>query len=429
MYKNKITQWGLDKNNKRSETMAMVRKRTERAAFGKESCFKVRGRVVSPEELDRYLKRARVVTAEMVRAHSASTPRGLECFTPLEVPGSPTTPEVFSKPESILIKLGDHITGSFEAGTWTTGSREEACESIKDSDGASAALGDLITYTRLACDFFEDAKADEGGRMLAALAAGISKIVLAELPAFWSRLFIFIIGTRNWGNFEIVQSILRQFSNMAAVLLPEIHPIRQICQHLASLEPGPCINLSTLAFQSATDRFEGILGLTHYTTVRYRFNCIWARADDSEQEELALRKFLARYVAVRGGHDATSLKLNLAIAECLLAQEKWTEAEGMASDCVAHAFRIESPYSKANQHKSLYFLARAQSRLGKIDLAETSFWQVIEMAASTWGWNDAETIRSLVKLERHFKYWGKETSAAEIRRKIREAVESMDVFV
>ena len=429
MYKNKITQWGLDKNNKKTEIMAMVRKRSKRAAFGKESRFKVRGRVVNPEELDRYLKRARVTAAEIVQAHSASMPPGLECFTPSEVPGSPTTPEVFSKPESILVKIGDHITGLFEAGTWTPGSGEEPCENIKYSQASSIALTNLIAYARLACDFFEDAKAEEGGRMLAAIVAGIGGIVLAELTKFWTYLFRFIIFTSSRGKFEIVQIILRQFSNMAAALLPEMHPIRQICHHLASLEPGPCTNLAVLAIQSAAHRFEGILGLSHYTTVRYRIDYIRARYPEGRDSESALRNFLARYVAVRAGHDAKSMALSLEIADCLVNQGRYTEAEGMVNDCVTRALEIETRYSVSNKCKSLYLLARVQSGLGKMDLAETSFWQAIELNASTWGWTDADTIYYLWKLERQFKRWGKETSAADIRRKIREVVESMDVIV
>jgi hypothetical protein len=43
MYKDRIKKWGLDKKNKERDMVAILRKKTERDAVGKESSFRVRG--------------------------------------------------------------------------------------------------------------------------------------------------------------------------------------------------------------------------------------------------------------------------------------------------------------------------------------------------------------------------------------------------
>ena len=106
MYKNRITKWGFDKKNKEDEMKAIVKKIFFRAAIGKKSMFKLIGRMVALVE--RYIKKKSLSPAEIVMQASSrsespvSTPNGLECITPLNVPASPQAPEIFQVPEHSL---------------------------------------------------------------------------------------------------------------------------------------------------------------------------------------------------------------------------------------------------------------------------------------------------------------------------------------
>jgi hypothetical protein len=428
MYKNKITQWGLDKNNKENEIRAIVRKTTQRAAVGKKSVARIRGRVLDPEEIQRYLKR-KSHSMESAQVHSASTPPRLECFTPSEIPASPRTPEVFSIPEHIFTMIQDYITGSFQSGTWICKNLWSECHSIKRCYAADAALSDLQRWLKLACGLFDTASSEEGIRMLAAAVVGIKDILMAEAPEVFIRLFALILNLKSRGRPDIILRILGQFADMAAIVLPTRHPIGQICRHLMSLDSHQLTNIVSLAFQSVVDRFESILGQTSYSALTFRTECHVTQADDLRQKESSFRGLLQKCISVRGGCDDVCLRLLLLIVRNLLDQKRFVEAEDTALDSVARASHSDTEFTAYYYCESLRALGRAQSALGKISLAELSFWQAIEHSVSTWGWRNAMTLDYLFHLETVLVKWGKHTSAAKVRTQRREIIESLDVIV
>ena len=73
-----MTQWGLDKNVKPNEMKAIVRKRQQRKfkeTQKGELIFKVRGNVVEPEKIDRWMKRNEI-PEDMVYAPSPAAGKG-----------------------------------------------------------------------------------------------------------------------------------------------------------------------------------------------------------------------------------------------------------------------------------------------------------------------------------------------------------------
>jgi hypothetical protein len=67
-----VSQWDLDKNIKPNEMKAIVRKRQQRKlaeTYKGELAFKVRGNMVEPEKIDRWMKR-NDVSENMVYAPS-----------------------------------------------------------------------------------------------------------------------------------------------------------------------------------------------------------------------------------------------------------------------------------------------------------------------------------------------------------------------
>jgi hypothetical protein len=90
MWKSKITEWGLDKNNKKEDVLAILRKKAERDAAGKKTVFKLRGREVDFKDIERYATRNHIsetTVGDLVASHP-QTPPSLECLTPEPSPGT-----------------------------------------------------------------------------------------------------------------------------------------------------------------------------------------------------------------------------------------------------------------------------------------------------------------------------------------------------
>lgn len=83
MFKDRIKKWGLDKKNKERDMVAILRKKTEREAVGKGTSFRVRGQVVTMENVLQYFKRKKDVRGLALSA--ASTPSDVSCWTPSPV--------------------------------------------------------------------------------------------------------------------------------------------------------------------------------------------------------------------------------------------------------------------------------------------------------------------------------------------------------
>ncbi len=427
MYKNKITQWGLDKKNKEHEVLAFIRKTTQRAAVGKKTIARVRNHVLDLEEVQRYIKR-KPYSMKFALEQSASTPPGLVCFTP-EMPSSPRIPEVYAVPEQIFALIRDYVTGSFQSGTWICDDPKSGCRSIKNCGASETALENFNTFVISAYDHYEKGLVKEGGRLLVAAAAGIKDILVAESPTFFLSLITLMLYTRSRKKFHIFLPILRQLSDMAAVVLPEKHSIGQIYRHLGSLDFHQLEDIVPLSFQSFLDQFESILGQFSSDALILRTRYIAYHTENLEQIESGLRDHLQKCISAYEGSDDASLVVLLQIVNNLLNQERYVEAEHTALDLIARAPYTDMFDSRYYYCKGYQCLSLAQCGLGKIPVAEASIDRAIQESALAWGWDDPRTVNFLLTYEMMLERWGNHASAAKVRRQKRDIIESLDVIV
>ncbi|CCC09541.1 unnamed protein product [Sordaria macrospora k-hell] len=119
-YKIRLQQWGLEKNNKESDMRFMSTKAAQRAAQGKKSAFRVRGREISQAELDRYWHRKH-------HGHQkASSPGGgedidlsnmpdeIECYTPVSSRPSSPSPPGLDPPQPLEVIPRDPVAAAAE---------------------------------------------------------------------------------------------------------------------------------------------------------------------------------------------------------------------------------------------------------------------------------------------------------------------------
>ena len=71
-FKRRISQWGLDKNLKDSETRIMAQKQKQRQAFeNKDTIFRVRDCSVEPDKITRAMKRKKISDDELLAMPAA----------------------------------------------------------------------------------------------------------------------------------------------------------------------------------------------------------------------------------------------------------------------------------------------------------------------------------------------------------------------
>lgn len=99
MFKRRIKKWGLDKKNKRSEVLEMIRQKRQRSQSGKGSEFWIRGSRVDWDDVERYLRRRPVRPGELGEVGKEGSLSGITVHTP---PASPAAslPVPYTSPSS-----------------------------------------------------------------------------------------------------------------------------------------------------------------------------------------------------------------------------------------------------------------------------------------------------------------------------------------
>ncbi|KAH8816514.1 hypothetical protein F5884DRAFT_226365 [Xylogone sp. PMI_703] len=106
-YKRRISKWGLDKNVKKSEMQAIVRKQQTRIGEDKESAFRVRGREVEPLKIQRWMRQHGDGDGDVLsRSPSSSrpaTPSDISCYTPKRAGSDTPLPSFNSNVEEFAL--------------------------------------------------------------------------------------------------------------------------------------------------------------------------------------------------------------------------------------------------------------------------------------------------------------------------------------
>ncbi|KUJ14540.1 uncharacterized protein LY89DRAFT_736571 [Mollisia scopiformis] len=84
MYKDRITKWKLDKKHKEADMLAILRKKAQRERIGKETRIRVRGQLLTMQQVHDYFKRKKNTRAPAL--YDAPTPSDVSCRTPSPAP-------------------------------------------------------------------------------------------------------------------------------------------------------------------------------------------------------------------------------------------------------------------------------------------------------------------------------------------------------
>src|SRR5271170_5523652 len=262
MYKTKINQWGLDKRNKRSEVLAMLRKKRERATEGKDTLFMLRDRVVDDKDIERYRKRNRISLDHGTAAfgHSPPTPEGLVCVTPPAQALSPLTlPEVLRVPEKFLYDIAQYIKGSFDTGQWIPREGDADIMSSK-SETDRLRLQSILDGFSIGCNNYWAGRIDIVGLYWRRAFRDIDKAVQST---HYQNLMVFthqIWSLRERGFPELATMMQQYLSSLGRALIPLRRGCHSIYIAFATLNLGELGELEDRIGICFADQFDAILG-------------------------------------------------------------------------------------------------------------------------------------------------------------------------
>jgi hypothetical protein len=429
MYKNRITKWKLDKRNKESEIMAVVRKKHQRDAVGKASEFHLRGRLVDLDNVHRYLKR-KGMSIENAIELNAATPPELRCCTPDAVPRSPANPEIFEGPQRVFTEIRHYIFGSRDSEAWVLSAGDQIYFNTRGA-GPGAALAGFHLNLETACHLLNDGSHTRAGQFLVNGSAYVQDILLEEEPQTLETVFYVMMMFQEHGWVDCSNIIFKQFSRMAITILPEMHPLRRIFNLLQSLGPELAKDFLPNAWASFVDMIEEALDASSLTTLQIRLDYILQveSAHSPNKADAQLRTMIERCREVHGRFDERYTEATLALATFLGCHGRYTEAAAAAEEVIRCCREGGFSYATRLWCKGMQTLARTQYHDYDDEQAESTLRQAIDVATSCWIWEGGMALQLLTELGTWLTRFGKHEEAAEVSEQVAEMLRQSNAFV
>ena len=415
MYRQRIKDWGLDKNHKDKEMKAIVRKHEGRVAKGKASTLRIRGRNIDYQDVVRYWKRKNISIDAVGALRSMSkTPEAVECLTPL--PSPITTPEVLAVPERIFRMLRDYHQVSLVAGTWRLNGKYQFCRTTKVSSDCHDWTSTLINLCMLSFTLIESSAFEEATRELDRVCASIEKVVLAECPDTFVMLFMIIIYAHRCPRPELGLDMLGHMSAMGGILLGDQHPFKLVCGWLASLylldqrHNDEILIRSSKAICETFNVYLGHLSSTTIESLLGHFEVVRISNQSTEYPESGLRNLLHECETALGQDDDRTMEVHLHLASYHSKRYENTKARDEAQAIVVRSA------SRYFQRQGLEMLAWSLYRLGEVHKAFETQQQAIDVTIRGFGAGDPEVQRMMLVLERWMLEQDMPESAAQVRK-------------
>ena len=406
--------------------MAIVCKKRQRDTEGKRSEFYIRGRLVSIEDVHRYLKRRRMSVEDAI-ARRVATPPNIRCYTPKAVPCSPTNPEIFETHQRILVSIRSYVLGSVESRMWFRGSDDDLFANAK-SPAATATMA-CINSLFSAYSLLQFGSFQKVGNFLVKGSAVIQDVLLEECPRMLAKVFEIMFLLRKGGWIDCSNIILNQFSKMAATVLIEMHPLRTLFECLVSYDLELAEDVLISAWESFTDVFEQIFGSSSLGSIQNRADYVYGiiRGRDPDLAEAQLRSMVEKCKEVHGNLDIRYMEALCGLSNFLLLQLRFRDAAAAAEEVIHCA--SESQDAAEMWCYGMRSLADCQYCNCDSELAESTLRQVIDVCGKTWGRQDTYTLWHLTSLEQWLTTFGKDDEAAEVSEQIAEILRQSNDFV
>jgi hypothetical protein len=296
MYKHRIKRWGLDKKTKEHEAWAILRKNMQREAVGKQSAFKVRGKTITIDQLLFYFKRKGILDPERETQNRprAPTPTAVECWTPapspdveneemvydcfefqdaepsdtpffssnstygctplgylnldqtrqilfsspeiqpFDIPSALSPPRSFVVLEGLFGNIATYFSSAFDSRLFVTdGEGYLVSRKAKQSDRSADDFLDLC-YTGI--NLMNSNSYIEGRLFFSKASSVIKDVLLDSTPHMLGCILDALLRMGSNGYHGIGTLFCTYLRDMAVLIFPTSHPLRQLFSHIAEIQ-------------------------------------------------------------------------------------------------------------------------------------------------------------------------------------------------
>ncbi|KAG4432828.1 hypothetical protein IFR05_011693 [Cadophora sp. M221] len=474
-----MKKWGLLKNIKEHEALAILRVKAKRDAIGRDTLVEKHNQTV---EIERFLRHARRKGLQTVTETSVSVPDYISCRTPppstssdengtgivsvsaitlssatnhhiniklapynpatewsdetenldgsgfltthirhvLEHPTINRTPEppaVLQIPEQLFYNISSYYAGSLHDGSWLIQTRDGATSCEVDNLYDSDQRNELQGYFSMAGNLKAHGSLVEFRRVLSQAFRLVQGIIQRSHPRTLDRLFSSLLWLIHSGLIEVAL-LFRDYIRSLSISLTSIQqPWGRIFLLLGNLDETSLEQALIKAWQCNNNALDRGLEPFSDSGLLTRLNHIHHVHETYDGQE-AERLLWIIYDEYERSSDKTATQIPtimLSLGHSMLAQGKFEETENMGLEILSRA-REEPRVSFNLRVDAMVLTARAQYYQRKNDLAESGMREAIRTLAGFWGHACPLSTRYVNLLESWLREWGRDDDAAELKR-------------
>ncbi|KAL9622699.1 MAG: hypothetical protein Q9160_003009 [Pyrenula sp. 1 TL-2023] len=397
MYKNRITKWGMYKRRRPKA----ARSEGDKPSSPGKDCYP------SP--------RSSVQDASKWKRLALS-----------QIPVAAMTPETLRLPELITKSIHNYNDGAFDASIWFAPEGIWDLTSQKPGGDHVGTVERFFDRNFMACILFDQGLHQEAGKALDEAYALIKDILEAEFPTtlpVLSALLIYLVSA-NRG--ELVPLVLKQFTRLARIILPEQHPLLQVLKSLIILltvDPSQIEHVSLLTMQSCLNALREKLGPMHHFVLRFQCKMIemYGKPHDPNGAQATLQALAQECERSCGENDARTLDVLDSLVEVHLENEEYDEAARIAKRILRHAPTVSSKTQSMSLKVSGSFqIARVHFEQQRPEMAVKSLEEVIDLSLSISSTNETLSQRFLLLIMSWFQALGMTDQADYLNAALRK---------
>ncbi|KAI1340344.1 hypothetical protein F5Y15DRAFT_55400 [Xylariaceae sp. FL0016] len=221
MYKTKLTQWKLFKNNRQADVANLLYLQRHRQAIGKESTFRRNGKMV---DIEAYMRRKGLRANDLLEvAEPGDLPPTLRCRTPPSLPMQIEPPDDL-RAQQVIIQWQTHEVAA-------PPHIDVNVKSLLDMHHQSEAMHSVTLLTH-ACWLFALGRVDEGGEVCRK-GFGLANHILED-PASFS-IFELWQGLLRYPNPDVIKSLWNYLLQYLATTNGQARPLYRMLEALSGL--------------------------------------------------------------------------------------------------------------------------------------------------------------------------------------------------
>ena len=429
MYKNRITEWGLDKRLKRDEVVRMYSLHRERFAAGKRSEFHIRERKVDWGSVQRFMKRRPQLRAQLnagtleLEVGSAElgvvvrTPspepiemRGVRVLLPMDAaPG-------LRLPEELVRITRDYCEGALDGGFWV---RDEEDQGFFDGRGGYAEYLHLQKWYRPVWGILAMFRGGEVASAFEFLNALLDRLhSVTQMEGLYVMFYIWdMTDLFRAHDPRLADILVRHTTEVTRVVFGPRHPMRLMWERIEELPDEERTQAIYTTMRSVLGYMREHYGQLDINTLEIARLCVrklglYIRAADSQKEReahLAEVEHLLGEVIDETDEENVLCDMFSRLALARLSVGKVAEAETALAKIERWAQDPENIGARCwVDVRWDYFIGRGDACAlnGKFDEAAHYFREAVAHSREYRGAADPRTIEALEKIAQHYRAHG-----------------------